>query len=482
MDKIYQHARSVRMCIQDQSGPTDFSEYGQLFRALQSDKVEDITNAESPLFLIFVYLVNLRYFQRAWVIQEAALARTAYLLVNSNELLLTPTVMDCLRLASKRHKFDVPGVLRWNPGHKVEADIVTCLRIGIECKSSDARDKVYALLGLMEPYARSLIPVDYSLAVESVYSNAVIAVVAVQQTLDVLLYATILWDFAYFDDWTGAVNMDIEKFRQFLFHTSIKGQCEPDPKPGMHTTKFRDPQFERRHSIGPWKSTVKVDIVTTLSNSDNYDGDGGDDSQQQNATCILQRPRPGRLDILPRMHVRAHYIDSVEKTFLDARKFAKAVLKDARLLTAQEFNYSAILPFFKSELDLSPVEVDPEIPPNLPLEHAQSYLPHVNVAELLAFIEDAATRENSGIFLGTYCVGLANHETFEQGNAIFAVDGVSTPLLLRETSDHHFRVLGPCHVHAVLELDYWNPGTRKGRWGTNFYGPRNRQTRMIQIE
>ena len=497
MDKIYLRARSVRMCVQDRSGPTAFSEYGQLFHSLQNDTSGLLNNVESPLFLVLIHLISLPYFQRAWVNQEVALARAAYLLVNNNELLLTPTVMDRLRSACKCHQFDVPGVLRWNPGQKIEADIITCLRIGIECKSSDARDKVYALLGLMEPHAQSLIPVDYSSGVESAYSNAVIAIIALQQSLDILRYASVLWDGLFSPDWRANPNMNLEQYRAFLFNTSVKGQCDADPRPDMLLSRCRYPQFEGQDSIGPWESTVQVKIKSaTLNFTESYSQE-----EEKPPSCIIQRPKLGRLDILPRLHVRAHYIDSVEQIFLDAGKFARAILNDASLLAQKD--YSPILLFFKSSRqqqqqqqavnDLTSASPSSssniQIPPNLHLEHAQNYLPHVNIDDLLTFIHSTANRDGGVIFLGKYSVGIASHEAFELGDAVFAVDGVTTPLLLREdrSSDgnddesYFFRVVGPCYVYAGMELDYWNEGSGKGRWGNGFYGPRNQQTRMIEI-
>ena len=163
----------------------------------------------------------------------------------------------------------------------------------------------------------------------------------------------------------------------------------------------------------------------------------------------------------------------------DSREFGKAVFKDTNLLRNEE--YARILPFFQSGQTNSIPDFNLDIPANLPLEQAQAYLSHVNVPDLLAFIEAAARDGGSLIFLGNYSVGMAQHKSFEPEDAIFAIDGVKSLVILRETSSHYFRVICTCYVFAALELGYWNPETKKGRWRTNLQGPRGRQTRMINI-
>lgn len=75
----------------------------------------------------------------------------------------------------------------------------------------------------------------------------------------------------------------------------------------------------------------------------------------------------------------------------------------------------------------------------------------------------------------------ASPVNFREGDAIFAVDGVSTPLILREIKPGEYRIVSECYLWAALELDYWNPGTKKGRWGTRHYDHGCEQTRMITI-
>jgi hypothetical protein len=88
----------------------------------------------------------------------------------------------------------------------------------------------------------------------------------------------------------------------------------------------------------------------------------------------------------------------------------------------------------------------------------------------------------SSMFRTHYSVGFSSVKV-EHQDYIFAVDGVRTPLVLRKNNGASpgYRVVGECYLWAALELDYWNPGTRKGIWSSRPYDLGQVQTRMIEI-
>jgi len=86
------------------------------------------------------------------------------------------------------------------------------------------------------------------------------------------------------------------------------------------------------------------------------------------------------------------------------------------------------------------------------------------------------------LFRTYYSVGFCRIR-LRPSDMIFAVDGVRAPLVLRR-HDHNsslYRVIGDCYLWAALELDYWNPGTKKGIWSSWPYDLGQIQTRMIEI-
>jgi hypothetical protein len=86
------------------------------------------------------------------------------------------------------------------------------------------------------------------------------------------------------------------------------------------------------------------------------------------------------------------------------------------------------------------------------------------------------------LFRTHYSVGFSRVRV-ERHDLIFAVDGIRVPLILRkhDGASSGYRVVGECYLWAALELDYWNPGTRKGRWSSRPYDLGKVQTRMIEI-
>jgi hypothetical protein len=191
MDLIYSGARCVRICVRDTSPSTHLTDYKRLFHFLRGSETGVIEDIDQSLSLSLAKLVSLRYFSRVWVIQEVALARAAYLLVNDQEILLTSSVMDRLTSICRQNRYEVPSVLKWYPRENVEVDIITCLNAGMRCSFTDPRDRVFAVLGLMSPQVRLLIPVDYSLDTESVYTSAIVAIIVTRRKLDILHYASI---------------------------------------------------------------------------------------------------------------------------------------------------------------------------------------------------------------------------------------------------------------------------------------------------
>lgn len=118
-----------------------------------------------------------------------------------------------------------------------------------------------------------------------------------------------------------------------------------------------------------------------------------------------------------------------------------------------------------------------------------------NLSDLQTFIEEVEQESNTSraeehsrgsarpsMFRTHYSVGFSRVEV-ERQDFIFAVDGVRTPLILRKNdgASSRYRIVGECYLWAALELDYWNPGTRKGIWSSRPYDLGQVQTRMIEI-
>jgi hypothetical protein len=121
--------------------------------------------------------------------------------------------------------------------------------------------------------------------------------------------------------------------------------------------------------------------------------------------------------------------------------------------------------------------------------------PSIEDTDLSEFIRICQTsRKGRPLFTSHFSVGFPGissmkrtvqqgGEIVQQGDEIFAIDGARTPFILRKLDRvaEHYKIIDECYLWAALELDCWNPGTRKGRWGPGVERPTTTQTRMIDI-
>jgi hypothetical protein len=452
MDRIYTKASCVRMCIQDEMNTSMPIDYADLFSHIKKG-----TPTESQVNQ-FRQLFSLRYFQRAWVIQEVALARTAYMLVNNHSLLLSETVLGNIRSSFESYKLRIPGPLLWDPefnefGSRSKKDIFTCLYATGESKTTDVRDKIYAILALVEPVARSFIPVDYSLDIVPVYANVLVAIVATQQSLDVISCIARQGD--------TSTTRDIESIMEFVsLRTGYR-----DFRLNEFTAARSIKQFEGKQSER-WGSSVQVSTVTSLGNM-SLSSPGS----EAISTVVFEVPSHlAPSSIVPRFRVRAHYIDTLQD-IQTHQSFSWPMTPESVLSGIHDPRswYRFMLPFFR--------RVPLSENPNDPAQGANSE----DIYALMGIW--VQHRGLTKWFTTRFSVGFAHPGHEEVGDEVFAIDGASAPWILRKNRQGSYHIVGECYLWAALELDVWNPGTKKGRWGDDdCRQDMGDQTRFIKIQ
>jgi hypothetical protein len=474
MDRIYSQSRNVRICIWlDHLSSEGSTGYRDFFRCLQNQSTSMVYNA-AWLFSMMKQLFSFRYFTRAWVIQEVVLARAAYLLVNENELLLSRTIVEHLTSIASQNSYRLPGMLKARLGaHSTPfTSIITCLRAGITSECADARDKIFSVLSLMDTHSRSLIPVDYTLDVESVYASAVIALVTRSENLDLLSYAT------------GIFTLD--QLRLFLDEKDDQERIDPGLSLGYSTKSHAlPPQFTDQtdlYATCPWRANIEVciteemDVIPDLS------------YQHENTAVVFCRKLHDSAkfgNILPHFQVRAHFIDqklgvfrhpkTQEKVFLDYDTAKWAAYRIGKGVNLFDVGYphgadlDVILPFFRKARNTAPGS------------GSMHQWDRHNREDLMDFVETAMEHgENRCLFTTSNSVGFTSCD-FEFTDEIWAIDGARIPFILRKIGPKTYRIVGECYLWAALELDYWNPGTRKGRWSENESAHNEQQTHIIEI-
>ena len=488
MDQIYSNARSVRICIQDSSLTASLRDYNRLFSWLRCRRPENYAGIQTSLCSDLRHLLSLRYFRRVWVIQEVALAQEVCLHVNNNALLLDSAVMDRMESFRKQNRLRIPSALKWSTCRTIEAGIVACLQAAMECNATDPRDEVYAVLSLMEPQARSLIPVDYSLDLDVVWSNAIAAIIITRGNLDILSHVGV---------YQHRSVLSTRVRRSSMNRVDIAGYLEKVAFSNSHHLTL---PYSKGHRATPWRRQ----LVMPSNHSD---------ISQQSATFSIIGPPVNLNSMLPRFRVRAHYVDRIDVPMvvgvsLKKRKRGKdygdAVYYDwdqKPLDRIRSYSVRSLVAFFKADVD-NVSTTDPHKPSHgtsgfhpgtvtSESERREALIlndPGIEDTDLSEFIRICQiSRKGRPLFTSHFSVGfpgISSEEwTIRRGDEIFAIDGARTPFILRK-SEHiadHYEIIDECYLWAALELDCWNPGTRKGRWGPGVERPTTTQTRMINI-
>ncbi len=143
--------------------------------------------------------------------------------VNGDQARLTRRVLTSL---NKLATLPAPLQARWTRSGEQSLDKQLLLSFGCSC--SDLRDHVYAILSLLHPDVRSLIPIDYSLTVEQVYTNVILACVEHYKSLDIIEYAarSMTRDCSSLTE-----SFTIDQFQQFLVHKKSYRGPEPTSFP-----------------------------------------------------------------------------------------------------------------------------------------------------------------------------------------------------------------------------------------------------------
>jgi hypothetical protein len=460
MDRIYTQAARVFSCIHS---PT--SNYEDLFRKLQGDHSRNYTKdmASGDLNELF----SSRYFDRVWVIQEVALARAAYLLVNDDVLPLTAHVIDRMKHIQAGTKM-LPSVLRWSLGRKMKLGIIACLHASSSCQATDPRDRVYAVMGLMEAQAKSLVPVNYSFDLHMLYRIAIAAIIITQKNLDVLLFSAVNKTNPG-ADWRAEPCLSINAFQRYLDST------DESSEPNVH-------EFEIHKLFvkpNPWCATITVAAVQDFC----------DFSGHENVSCLVEIPQDAPSGLLPRLRVRAHYIDSVCVVNLGNECADSEVDNSRGSLPSEDIMFFYPSSIFEDIRVTNCFRGDATSADDLMPEakmvstYDKSTQLDINSKDLQRFQQIGAELGfHQRMFTSRFSVGFRPFSYPPRvADEIFAIDGTKELFIMRKTADQEYRIISKCYLWAAWELDCWNPGTRKGRWGPSLSRPTVEQTRMIEI-
>ncbi|KAK2003956.1 heterokaryon incompatibility protein [Colletotrichum falcatum] len=147
MPQIFSRAQHVLIYVGE-----PVPEEEKLLRMLQADPVP--TMPLQPLQLVLETFLERRYFSRAWVLQEVALARKATLICGEFSM---PWSM-------------LPSVLQFRaPAYRDSSDLLRLLDLARRSHATDPRDKLFAVFGLVSCADADGIMANYTKSTEETY-------------------------------------------------------------------------------------------------------------------------------------------------------------------------------------------------------------------------------------------------------------------------------------------------------------------------
>ncbi|KAJ4295575.1 hypothetical protein N0V90_007588 [Kalmusia sp. IMI 367209] len=509
MKHIYESASRVLVYLD--SPHDDFSElitwlrdnaqFCDMEELRHTDNLDSTSMPDSKHIILAKGLLALRWFRRVWVIQEVALARAVRLIVNNSDVLLNEKTVAYLQWMYSwglPKKVPLPGPLRWTPELREHIDLFACLRATHECSATDARDKVYGILSLLDQATQSLIPVDYSLDLEAVYGSATAAIIAQQGSLDVLAYAM---------GPTERQKQLEKRFWGYKGHSAgfktRDGDLEQEPHPEISkfwpswVPDWRAPRIStlnqlNESSTSPWKSRVYL-----VSNSGTNMYPAKDPSPSLVHYSLTRNPMQ---PLVPRLYVRAHFLDTIEQSratsFMPASKYAaysRAYWDTVAAQSDLNINPSLRSIFYDGQTRL-PAERFPQHLDVLegPVSR-QTYAPSARgMSEVFGqiepydeFLEAASLADSSrNVFRTQHSLGFAiyNPKIHVEGDVVVALDGARAPFIMRKIEEGKYRIVCDCYLMAAFEYDGWKQAGGRGPWGELPDPlPDEQRTKMIEI-
>ncbi|KAF4925688.1 Heterokaryon incompatibility protein 6, OR allele [Colletotrichum viniferum] len=220
MPQIYSRAREVIIYVGEAT-----SDIPALFKHLTWAQHNTTPGKREEIQGALARLLSRRYFSRAWIIQEVALARQATLICGSHTLSWSLVHVNNLAArgllsALAAEDGSIPGLQAWPPAIQFKApafrttgDLLRLLDLARNSRAADPRDKAFAVFGLITCPESEGFSADYTKTPKEVFTSTALWIAQrfglpalLARTVDVVRRApvseAVVLDSAWIPNWT----------------------------------------------------------------------------------------------------------------------------------------------------------------------------------------------------------------------------------------------------------------------------------------
>jgi hypothetical protein len=365
----------------------------------------------------------------------------------------------------------VPGIYRWIAHQSSKPDLLSALHIGRNCQATDPRDKVFALLGLLDGRLDAAVKADYGLTVAEVFTQIAAYLIQSRNDLAVLSYVSK-------DSGPGYTSVELqsewEQWRRALgmgrYHKPLNiPSWVPDWSASSYSEPLK-PYYSDKHSmelVGQWhcnapvmyfaagKSFQKAEtVLTTLSSlsvlsmfairldtvEDHMSPMNAERVVEESPVRTLSRDGWQSLYMGDRQSWNSydqydyqpprHHQSSCDRT----NHFWTRTTGSSNLHGAHT-TYPSV---FRANTACHCTSTQHEDFDEIELEAFESKIP-----------SQAAGREN---FRTKHTLGFGPRST-QHGDTIWRLQGAAVPIILRLITENQYIVIGECYLHGADRLE-----------------------------
>lgn len=385
----------------------------------------------------------------------------------------------------------LPSVLAWDPACSPDADLLVALEKSRHCSATDPRDKVFGILSLTHASWRTLVPIDYSVSWQILYTQVAKRMLEDMRCAEVLKNAAIdQGKDRSLPTWVPRWNVTLRfeplqpQFTDQQMH--MLANWDFSWKDKQHSPLPEDFLPIEHTELEPWSSSHKDRRVDSAILYDRFGTQLSRIAMEPSRPKLIQRPqsrdRSSSTVVFEVLRVRAHRLDEICET--DPFKFhqgrSNALYGNAygccnctrpSSRSCDQCNQSIELPIACISCQDDAVEEFVVRASTDERERlGQYYSSSIEESPPREIIEEVLRK-----FMKPVKGERAAFQTFhsagraipicEIGDTIWAIDGLRNPCILRK-EDEHYLLVTECYIYGALRQ--YHPcmqcGSRAGLW------------------